>query len=110
MNRNGLIKEGLIKDKPTSWCREVNTGNPCYVCTTDAMCTKKDLKTGEFRHTFIKKYKKEHRVTRQHFYLIIIRPMCTWGPIIGSQTLYADEEIPSNMMMYVAPPGSQISY
>ena len=36
---------------------------------TDAMCTKRDLTTGEIKHTFITKYKKEHRVMNKHFYL-----------------------------------------
>ena len=69
--RNTLIKEGLIKDKPTSWCKlglEGNMGRvekrPCDVCTTDAMCTTRDMTTGEIRHTFIKKYKKEHMVMK----------------------------------------------
>ena len=35
------------------------------------MCTKKDKETGEITHTFITKYKKEHRVMRYgNFYLI----------------------------------------
>ena len=63
--RNNLIKEGLIKDKQTSWCK-VGFGrkDSCMICTTDAMCTEMDNKTGKIRHTFIKEYKKEHRVMR----------------------------------------------
>ena len=74
--RNTLIKEGLIKDKPTSWCKlgpESRNSSaqglyswqgPCVACTTDAMCTSRDMTTGEIRHTFIKKYKKEHMVMK----------------------------------------------
>ena len=46
--------------------------DPCQGCMTDAMCTKRDLTTGEIKHTFITKYKKEHRVMKKHFYLINI--------------------------------------
>ena len=38
-----------------------------------------------------------------------IGSMCTWGPIIGSLTDDAYDEIPSNMALQVAPPGDQIS-
>ena len=64
-SRNNLIEEGLIKDKQTSWCK-VGFGrkDSCMICTTDAMCTEMDNKTGKIRHTFIKEYKKEHRVMR----------------------------------------------
>ena len=60
-----MIKEGLIKDKPTSFCK-VGFGreDPCSVCTTDVMCTEKDNKTGKIRHTYINEYKKEHMVMR----------------------------------------------
>ena len=68
-SRNSLIEEGLIKDKPTYWClpdsqRGSKKKDPCWPCTTDAMCTERDIRTNETRNTFIKKYKKEHRVTR----------------------------------------------
>ena len=71
-SRNKLIEEGLIKDKPTSLCMPgLDKKDPCLTCKTDAMCTKKNIKTGEIRHTFIKEYKKEHMVMRCHFCLII---------------------------------------
>ena len=71
MTRNKLIEEGLIKDEPTSWCKPGWEKDPCVTCNTDAMCTKIDKKTGKIRNTFIKKYKKEHRVMRYgNFYLI----------------------------------------
>ena len=67
-SRNKLIEVGLIKDKPTSWCKKM-TGmkNRCMICTADAMCTKRDAKTGKIRNTFIKRYKKDHRVMRYNF-------------------------------------------
>ena len=71
--RTSLIKKGLIKGKPTSWCTPgLERKDPCLGCMTDAMCTKRDLTTGEIKHTFITKYKKEHRVMKKHFYLINI--------------------------------------
>ena len=71
-SRNSLIEEGLIKDKPTSLC---NPGwgkkDPCFVCTTDAMCTEIDNETGKTKQTFLGGYKKEQMVIRWGFYLII---------------------------------------
>ena len=61
--RNKLIEEGLIKDKPTSWCKPGwERRDPCLVCNTDAMCTEVDTLTGQYKHTFYKGYKKEQRV------------------------------------------------
>ena len=45
--------------------------DPCVTCNADAMCTKMDVKTGQKKHTFIKDYKKEHRVKRWHVYLFM---------------------------------------
>ena len=71
-SRNSLIEEGLIKDKPSSWCKSgLNRKDPCMVCMSDAMCTEMDIETGKTKHTFIGGYKKEHRVMRWRFYLII---------------------------------------
>ena len=62
-SRNSLIKEGLIKDKPTSWCKPGwGRKDPCMICTTDAMCTTLDVLSGQPKHTFYKGYKNEHRV------------------------------------------------
>ena len=73
-SRNSLIREGLIKDTPTSWCKsegwpEVGRKrkDPCLLCFSDAMCTERDIETGKTKHTFIKKYKKEYRVMRWLF-------------------------------------------
>ena len=73
-SRNRLIEEGLIKDKPTHLCKPgLGRKDPCVTCNVDGMCTKMDLQTGQTKHTFIKAYKKEHRVTRWHvpFYLLV---------------------------------------
>ena len=64
-----MIENGLVKGNQTSFCLStakhgVNLEDPCLICTSDAMCTKKDKETGEITHTFITKYKKEHRVMR----------------------------------------------
>ena len=59
-SRNKLIDEGLIKDNVTDWCHK----GLCNICTMDGMCTKKDIKSGKIRHTFIDRYKKEHRVMK----------------------------------------------
>ena len=60
--------ERLIKDNVTDWCllktKMPPNEPPCVPCTTDGMCTKKDINTGEIKHTFMNGYKKEHRVTR----------------------------------------------
>ena len=68
-SRNSLIREGLIKDTPTSWCKsegwpEVGRKrkDPCLLCFSDAMCTERDIETGKIKHTFIKEKKKEHGV------------------------------------------------
>ena len=62
-SRNSLIKEGLIKDKPTYWCKPGwERKDPCLTCTADAMCTEVDIVTGKLKHTFYKGYKKEQRV------------------------------------------------
>ena len=68
-SRNRLIKEGLIKDRPTNWCSEKE--GPCMICNADAMCTKRNNNTGEITNTYLKEYKKEHRVIRWHFNFII---------------------------------------
>ena len=91
MTRNMLIKEGLIKDKSTSWCKPgLGRKDPCVTCHTDAMCTKMDKKTGKIRNTFIEKYKKEHRVMRYgNFYLIqrsITYPAATLSDFQYSKT------------------------
>ena len=71
-SRNSLIEEGLIKDKPTSWCKPGwKQKDPCMICHSDAMCTEMDTKTGKIKQTFMGGYKKEHRVMRWRFYLII---------------------------------------
>ena len=71
-SRNSLIEEGLIKDKPSSWCKSgLNRKDPCFICMSDAMCTEMDIETGKIKHTFIKSYKKEQMVIRWNFYLII---------------------------------------
>ena len=71
-SRNKLIEVGLIKDKPTSWCKKMTAmKNRCMICTADAMCTKRNNNTGEITNTYLKKYKKEHRVIRWHFNFII---------------------------------------
>ena len=63
ISRNSLIKDGLIKDKPTSYCKPGwERKDPCYACNTDAMCTEMDFHTGQTKNTFYKGYKKEHRV------------------------------------------------
>ena len=63
--RNTLIEDGLIKDKPTSFCKPIGyTTGPdnCYTCTTDAMCTEADQVTGKVKHTSIKGSKKYQNV------------------------------------------------
>ena len=62
--RNKLILDGLIKDKPTSFCKPIGYPGPdnCYTCTTDAMCTEVDQVTGKVKHTFIKGSKKHQNV------------------------------------------------
>ena len=74
-SRNSLISEGLIKDRPTNWCPETFDEKlregPCVICNADAMCTKRNNNTGEITNTYLKKYKKEHRVIRWHFNFII---------------------------------------
>ena len=70
MSRNKLIQEGLIKDNVTDWCRltsnltSLKRKGLCDTCNADGMCTKKDIKTGEIKHTYINGYKKEHRVMK----------------------------------------------
>ena len=65
-SRNSLIEDGLIKDKPTSWCKPGwKRKDPCLTCNTDAMCTEIDILTGETKHTFYNGYKKEHMVMRR---------------------------------------------
>ena len=59
----------------------LDTDNECYAWANevtalgcmdaDAMCTEMDIETGKTKHTFIGGYKKEHRVMRWRFYLII---------------------------------------
>ena len=61
-SRNKLIAEGLIKDKPTNQC--LLKRQHCVTCNADGMCSKMDMNTDEIRHTFIKGYKKEHRVIK----------------------------------------------
>ena len=76
--RNNLIEEGLIKDKPTSWCKPGwGKKDPCFVCTTDAMCTELDNITGKIKQTFLGGFKKEQMVMRWCFYLIIC--FYRWG-------------------------------
>ena len=62
--RNNLIQDGLIKDKPTSFCRPIgDLGlDNCHICTTDAMCTEMDTATGKVTHTFFKGSKKHQNV------------------------------------------------
>ena len=61
--RNTLIEQGLIKDKPTSFCKEdTNNLSPCHICHTDAMCTEVYIETGKTRQTFYKGYKKHQMV------------------------------------------------
>ena len=63
-SRNSLIKDGLIKDKPTSYCKPGwGRKDPCFTCNADAMCTERDMLTGHTKNTFYKGYKKEHRVS-----------------------------------------------
>ena len=73
-SRNSLILEGLIKDRPTNWCPETLDENqmegPCIICTSDAMCTKRNNNTGEIRNTYLRNYTKEQRVIRCHFFLL----------------------------------------
>ena len=71
-SRNKLIEEGLIKDKPSSWCKSgLNRKDPCFICMSDAMCTEMDIETRKTKHTFLGGYKKEHRVIGWCFHLII---------------------------------------
>ena len=61
--RNAMIKKGLIKDKPTSFCKEdTNNLSPCLICSTDAMCTEVDIESGKTKQTFYKGYKKHQMV------------------------------------------------
>ena len=61
--RNSLIQEGLIKAKPSFWCKTgLERQDPCYICNTDAMCTELDISTGTAKHTFFKGYKKYQMV------------------------------------------------
>ena len=58
-----MIKDGLIKDKPSSWCKPgLDKKDPCFTCASDAMCTKLDTLTGKAKNTFMGGYKKHHRV------------------------------------------------
>ena len=61
----------------------VKRKDPCVPCFSDAMCTEMDIKTGKTKHTFIKEYKKEHRVMGWLFYLISsIRSSCVYPCLI----------------------------
>ena len=82
-SRNSLIREGLIKDTPTSWCKsegwpEVGRKrkDPCLLCFSDAMCTERDIETGKIKHTFIKEKKKEHGVIWYFTSLFCIPDIC----------------------------------
>ena len=69
-SRNSLIKDGLIKDKPTAYCKPgLERKDPCLTCNTDAMCTEVEMHTGHTKNTFYKGYKKEHRVRGKLVYL-----------------------------------------
>ena len=71
-SRNRLIKEGLIKDKPTAWCKPgLKRKDPCMICSSDAICTEMDTETGKTKQSFIGGYKKEHRVMKWSFCLIL---------------------------------------
>ena len=71
-SRNSLIKEGLIKDKPTAWCKPgLKRKDPCMICSSDAICTEMDTETGKTKQSFIGGYKKEHMVMKWSFYLTI---------------------------------------
>jgi len=66
-SRNSLIEDGLIKDKPTSYCKPGwERKDPCLICNTDAMCTEINIVTGQTKNTFYKGYKKEQRVGGAH--------------------------------------------
>ena len=75
-SRNSLILEGLIKDSPTNWCHQTlddeQREGPCKICTSDAMCTKRNNNTGEIRNTYLRNYTKEQRVIRCHFFIIFL--------------------------------------
>ena len=45
--------------------------DPCVTCNADAMCTEMDTETGKTKQSFIGGYKKEHRVMKWSFYLIL---------------------------------------
>ena len=75
-----MIEEGLIKGKPTAWCKPgCGKKDPCFGCTSDAMCTEMDSETQKTNYTFMEGYKKEHRVIRCRFYLVLFLVYIGWG-------------------------------
>ena len=81
-SRNSLIEEGLIKDKPTSWCKPgFDRKDPCVTCHADAMCTMLDTLTGKSKHIFYNGYKNEHRVGRLSDCLMFL--FIGWGSVSG---------------------------
>ena len=62
-SRNKLIKEKLIKARPTSFCKSRPDGSlPCCVCTAEAACVKRNEETGQVTNTSRTRYKREHKV------------------------------------------------
>ena len=61
-SRNKLIKDGLIKDKPTNICKPDDQEDPCSICSLDGVCTKRDQFTGQISQVFDKKVKQSQKV------------------------------------------------
>ena len=62
MARNKLMKEGLIKGNETKTCKPKAKRDPCVVCKAEGVCTTRDTGTGEVKHIYQQKYKREHKV------------------------------------------------
>ena len=55
--RNELIEDDFIKDKPTDICKPKSMRDPCSLCRTNGICTKRKPLTGEIIHSYYPKKK-----------------------------------------------------
>ena len=65
--RNKLMKEGLIKGNETKTCKPRAKKDPCVVCKAEGVCTMRDIGTGEIKHIYQQKYKREHKVEEIYY-------------------------------------------
>ena len=59
--RNKLIKDGLIKDKPTNICNREAEKDPCHFCRTNGICTIRNQLNGKTSHYFYPKMKERDK-------------------------------------------------